>query len=82
MGDRLDLDQIFPIHGPEAAKLMTLKARCLLRAGLLTSSEMLIIAARAARLMQDKAAPGDEKRRSSESAGLKCRMVRRTLPRS
>jgi hypothetical protein len=81
MGDRLDLDQIFPIHGPEAAKLMTLKARCLLRAGLLTSSEMLIIAARA-RLMQDKAAPGDEKRRSSESAGLKCRMVRRTLPRS
>lgn len=48
---QLDFDQIFPMDGPESARLMALKAECLARSGLITEAELLIVTARASRIL-------------------------------
>ena len=48
---KLDCDLVFPINDAASAALMSLKATCLLRAGVLDECEVLEIVARAARMI-------------------------------
>lgn len=48
MREGLVFDDIFPIHGPASAKLMQLKADCLLHAGVIDAVERELVYSRSA----------------------------------
>jgi hypothetical protein len=52
----LDIDALFPIKDEASAWLMSLKAECLLRAGIITEGDRQVVEARAAQARRKLAA--------------------------